>query len=78
MGPGRCWIDVAPSRAQTRILVYKATKGVPDAASFELPKTKIGKSMGIVLDTDDILGIFNMLKSNRVTILVEPGRQPYG
>ncbi len=78
MGPGQRWIEVAPPGAQTRILLYKATKEMPGADSYEAAKASIGKSTGMVWETDDINGTFAQLKTKGVTILDEPKRQPYG
>jgi predicted enzyme related to lactoylglutathione lyase len=78
MGLGQRWIEVAPCGAQTRILLYKATKEAPGADSFEAASASIGKSTGIVLDTDDISSTFASLRSNGVKILDEPKKQPYG
>src|SRR5690242_16665210 len=35
MGPEQRWIEVAPTGAQTRILLYKATPDQPGADSYE-------------------------------------------
>jgi predicted enzyme related to lactoylglutathione lyase len=78
MGPAQRWIEVAPAGAQTRILLYKATKEAPGADSYEAAKASVGKATGMVLDTDDILGTFEKLKSKGVSILDEPKKQPYG
>ena len=78
MGPAQRWIEVAPVGAQTRILLYKATRGAPGADSLEAAKASIGKATGMVLDTNDILSTFEKLKSKGVTILDEPKKQPYG
>ncbi len=78
MGPDQRWIEVAPPGAQTRILLYKATREMPGADSYEAAQASIGKSTGIVWETDDINSTFAKLKANGVTILDEPQRQPYG
>jgi lactoylglutathione lyase len=78
MGPNQNWIEVAPPGAQTRILLYKATKDMPGDSSYGDALAKIGKSTGMVLETDDILGTFTKLKSNGVIIIDEPQKQPCG
>ncbi len=78
MGPNQRWIEVAPPGAQTRILLYKATQEMPGADSYQAARARIGKSTGMVLETDDIVGTFATLKANGVPILDEPARQPYG
>ncbi len=78
MGPSQRWIEVAPPGAQTRILLYKATREMPGADSYEAAKASIGKSTGMVWETDDISGTFAQLKAKGVPILDEPKRQPYG
>lgn len=78
MGPGQRWIEVAPPGAETRILLYKATKEQPGADNFEAAKLKIGKSTSLVLETDDIIAIFKKLKANGVPVVDEPKKQPYG
>ena len=76
--PGQRWVEVAPPGAQTRILLYKATKDAPGADSYEAALASIGKPTGIVLETDDIIATFARLKAKGVTILDKPSRQPYG
>ena len=78
MGPGQRWIEVALPGTETRILLYKATENAPGADSYEEAVTSIGKSTGLVLETDDIIGTFAELQANGVTILEEPSQQPYG
>lgn len=78
MGPNQRWIEVAPPRAETRILLYKATKDAPGAASYRAAKASIGKSTGMVFETDDILKTFADLKAKGVKIIDEPKKQPYG
>jgi len=43
MGPGQRWIEVAPPGAQTRILLYKASKEMPGSDSYEEATSRIGK-----------------------------------
>ncbi len=78
MGPGQRWIEVAPPGAQTRVLLYKPSKEMPGADSYEDALAKIGKNTGMVLETDDIVATFAKLKSNGVKIVDEPTKQPYG
>ncbi len=78
MGPGQRWIEVAPPGAQTRVLLYKPSKEMPGADSYEDAMAKIGKNTGMVLETDDIIGTFAKLRSNGVKIVDEPKKQPYG
>lgn len=78
MGPGQRWLEVAPPGAQTRVLLYKPSKEMPGADSYEDAMAKIGKNTGMVLETDDIVGTFAKLKSNGVKIVDEPKKQPYG
>ena len=78
MGPGQRWIEVAPRGAQTRILLYKASKEAPGAASYEDARRQIGKPTPMVLETDDIQKTFADLKAKGVRIVDEPKKQPYG
>src|SRR5260370_21154595 len=78
MGPDQRWLEVAPTGAQTRILLYKASPEQPGAASYESALASIGKSTGMVMDVDDILATFAQLRQNGVTILEEPSQQSYG
>ncbi len=78
MGPGQRWIEVAPPGAQTRVLLYKPSKEMPGADSYEDAMAKIGKNTGMVLETDDIISTFVKLESNGVKIVDEPKKQPYG
>ncbi len=78
MGPGQRWIEVAPPGAQTRVLLYKPSKEMPGADSYDDAMAKIGKNTGMVLETDDIVSTFAKLKSNGVKIVDEPKKQPYG
>ncbi len=78
MGPNQRWIEVAPPGAETRILLYKAAKDMPGASSYRVALAKIGKSTGIVFETDNIIETFTRLKSKGVSIIDEPKKQPYG
>ncbi|MGB8830499.1 MAG: VOC family protein [Dehalococcoidales bacterium] len=78
MGPNQRWIEVAPPGAETRILLYKATKGMPGAPYYRAALAKIGKSTGMVFETDNIIETFASLKSQGVSIIDEPKKQPYG
>lgn len=78
LGPNQRWIEVAPPNAETRVLLYKATKNAPGASTYRAAIAHIGKPTGMVLETDDILGTFEKLKSNGVSIIDEPKQQPYG
>jgi lactoylglutathione lyase len=78
MGPGQRWLEVAPPEAQTRILLYKATREMPGADSYEDALAKIGRSTGMVLETDDIEKTFAELRAKGVKIIDGPTKQPYG
>ena len=78
MGPGQRWLEVVPPKAETRILLYKATPEQPGADSYEAAKAAIGKNTGMVLETDDIKATFARLKANGVNIVDGPTQQPYG
>jgi lactoylglutathione lyase len=78
MGPGQRWLEVAPPGAETRILIYKPTREAPGADSYEEALAKIGKSTGILLETDDIEKTFADLKAKVVKIREAPKKQPYG
>ncbi len=78
MGPGRRWLEVAPPGAQTRILLYRATKAAPGASSYQAARARIGKPTGMVLETDNILETFAELSARGVTVVEKPTRQPYG
>jgi lactoylglutathione lyase len=78
MSPGQRWLEVAPKNATTRILLYKATKDMPGADSYEAALASIGKSTSLVLETDDIVKTFIELKARGVKIIDEPVKQPYG
>ncbi len=78
MGPGQRWIEVAPPGAETRILLYKASREQPGADSYQAAQAKIGKDTGMVLETDDIKATFDQLKSRGVKIVDGPTQQPYG
>ena len=78
MGPGQRWIEVAPPGAQTRVLLYKASREMPGAPSYEEALARIGTPTSMVLETDDLVGTFEKLKANGVRIVDEPMKQPYG
>jgi lactoylglutathione lyase len=78
MGPNQRWIEVAPPGAQTRIVLYLATKEAPGSDTYESAVAGIGKSTGMVLEVDDIEATFAELKSKGVQIVDEPQQQPYG
>ena len=78
MGPGQRWIEVAPPGAQTRILLYKASREMPGSGSYDEAISKIGKDTGLVMEADNIQETFAGLKANGVTIVDPPKKQPYG
>ena len=78
MGPNQRWIEVAPPRAETRILLYLATPDAPGSSSYEAARASIGKPTGMVLEVDDIEATFGELKARGVTIQEEPIHQPWG
>ncbi len=78
MGPTQRWIEVAPPKAETRILLYKASREMPGAESYEAALANIGKSTGLVLETEDIIKTFAELRAKGVRIIDEPAKQPYG
>jgi lactoylglutathione lyase len=78
MGPNQRWIEVAPQGAETRILLYLATKDAPGSDTYESALASIGKSTGIVLEVDDIEATFVELKSQGVQIIDELEQHPWG
>ncbi len=78
MGPGQRWLEVAPPGAQTRILLYKASREMPGAESYEEALKKIGQNTGMIFETDDIQSTFAALKAKGVKIVDGPKNQPYG
>jgi lactoylglutathione lyase len=78
MGPNQRWIEVALPGTQTRILLYKSTPDAPGADTYEDAKARIGKQTGMVLEVNDIEATFVQLKSNGVSIVDEPQKQPWG
>ncbi len=78
MGPGQRWLEVAPPGAETKILLYKASPQAPGADSYEDAKARIGKNTGMVMETDNIVASFAVLKSKGVKIIDEPKKMPYG
>jgi lactoylglutathione lyase len=78
MGPKQRWLEVAPPGAQTRILLYKASREMPGSESYEEAISRIGKNTGMVLETDDIEATFSKLEASGVRIVDPPKKQPYG
>jgi lactoylglutathione lyase len=78
MGSDQRWLEVAPTGAHTRILLYKATPEQPGAESYEAALAHIGHSTGLVLEVEDIEATFATLKERGVTIVDEATQQPYG
>ena len=79
MGPGAPrWIEVAPQGAQSALVLYKPTKEMPGASTFELAQSLIGTFTTFVLNIDDMQKTFNELKEKGVEFPNPPEKQFYG
>ena len=68
MGPNARWIEVAPTSADT-VLVLFTPAGL---------ESRIGTFAGIVLDCDDIQATYEELRGRGVEFTEAPSMQPWG
>ncbi len=79
MGPGAPRrIEVVPKGAQTALLLYRPTKEMPGASSFELALSLIGTFAPFILEVDDMEGTCRALEAKGVKFGDRPQKQPYG
>lgn len=79
MGPGAPrWIEVAPKGAQTSLVLYRPTKEMPGASSFELAQSLIGTFSFFILNVDDMEKTYAELTAKGVEFRDKPSKQPYG
>lgn len=78
MGPDQRWIEVAPKGAFTRIVLYRPSREMPGADSYEDAVAKIGKMTNLVFGVDDIEKTFKEFKSNGVNIVNDLEKHPWG
>ncbi|PRS04946.1 hypothetical protein C6W22_17350 [Bacillus atrophaeus] len=68
MGPDASWLEVAPSGAQTRLVIY--------------PKSMMQGSehmkASIVFECEDLFGTYEKMKTNGVEFLSEPNEMHWG
>jgi len=78
MGPDSRWIEVAPLGTTTTLLLYKPTPDMPGADTYELAQSRMGKSTGVLLSTDDINATYKDLSARGVSFPTPPEQQPWG
>lgn len=71
-GAAARWIAVAPSGAETEIILY-----LPDE-NWAHYKQVVGKSQSLTLDVSDMAAVHADLQAKGVTFLQEPDTQPWG
>ncbi len=78
MGPDSRWIEVALPGGPTALLLYKPTPEMPGADSYEIARSRIGGSTGVLLKTDDINATYKELSARGVLFPTPPEQQPWG
>ncbi|MFQ6321598.1 VOC family protein [Bacillus halotolerans] len=68
MGPNASWLEVAPTGAQTRLVIY------PKA----MMKGAEHMKASIVFECEDIFGTYEKMKANGVEFLSEPKQMDWG
>jgi len=66
------WIAVAPTNAETEIILY-----VPDE-NWQHYAQVVGKSQSITLQAEDVTAVYKDLKAKGVAFTQEPDVQPWG
>jgi predicted enzyme related to lactoylglutathione lyase len=78
MGPEGRWIEVVPPGSKTALLLYKPTKEMPGADTYELAMSLIGKFTNILLTSDDLQATYAGLSARGVNFPTPPEQQPWG
>ena len=72
MGPDARWVAVAPSGADTEVILYR-----PDE-NWEHYRQVVGQSQALTFDVVDMAGTIAALKAKGVRVVQEPDVQPWG
>ncbi len=78
MGPESRWIEVAPRGAQTALVVYKPTKEIPGASSYETALGYIGTFTNFIFEVDDMNATYKELSARGVEFPDAPAQQFWG
>ena len=79
MGPGQPrWIEVVPKGAQSALVLYKPSKDMPGASTYEAALSMIGTFTPFVLNVEDMDATYQELKSKGVEFPNPPEKQFYG
>jgi predicted enzyme related to lactoylglutathione lyase len=79
MGPdGPRWIEVAPPRGQTALVLYKPTEGMSGAISYEVALSQIGTFTTFILNVDDMQATYQLLRDKGVEFVELPTEQLWG
>ena len=71
-GADNRWIAVAPTGAQTEVILYKPDENWDHYAQV------VGKSQALTFHTSDVMATAEKLKANQVNFIQEPDEQPWG
>ena len=72
------WLQVAPRGAQTAIVLYKPTEGMPGASTYERARSSIGTFATFVLEVDDMVATHRELSARGVEFADAPTEEPWG
>jgi lactoylglutathione lyase len=79
MGPDAPrWIEVAPSGAQTGLVLYKPTPEMPGASTYEAALASIGKFTSFIFNVDDMNATHQALSARGVEFADQPSQQFWG
>jgi len=72
------WIEVAPPGAQTALVLFKPTREMPGASSFEAAVAHIGSFAPFIFNVDDMQATHRELTARGVEFSDPPAKQPWG
>jgi lactoylglutathione lyase len=78
MGPDSRWIEVSPPGAESHILLYKPTPGMPGASTYENAMASVGTFSTILFRCDDVQRTHAELAAKGVKFPTPAEQQPWG
>jgi predicted enzyme related to lactoylglutathione lyase len=79
MGPDAPrWLEVAPRGAQTALVLYKPTEGMPGASTYQRALESIGTFVNFVLEVDDMEATHAELSARGVEFVNPPVKEFFG
>jgi len=79
MGPDQPrWIEVAPPGSQTALVLYKPSKEMPGADTYEKALSFIGQFSPFIFNVDDMEKTYQELNGRGVDFQDKPQQMPWG